>query len=95
MPTRTEDGELASPQLPESFSCDGIRAAGKAAVAIDADDLWKFKPEELWNCVETIGNIDWPLETKIEVWRLMEAVRSLPCLVQPKKDSSMGVSYCT
>ena len=67
----------AGPQMPELFSCNGIRAAGKAAVVVRADDLEMWEPDELWNCVETLGSIEWPLETKLDVWRLMEAkVRS-------------------
>ena len=74
---RAGDGAHAHPQMPELFSCNGIRAAGKAAVVVRADDLEMWEPDKLWNCVETLGSIDWPLETKIEVWNLMETkVRS-------------------
>ena len=66
----------AGPQMPELFSCNGIRAAGKAAVVVRVGDLEAWEPDELWNCVETLGSIDWPLETKIEVWRLMETMVS-------------------
>ena len=66
----------AGPQMPELFSCNGIRAAGKAAVVVRVGDLEEWEPDELWNCVETLGSIDWPLETKIEVWRLMETMVS-------------------
>ena len=66
----------AGPQMPELFSCNGIRAAGKAAVVVRVGDLEAWEPDELWNCVETLGSIDWPLETKIEVWRLMETLVS-------------------
>ena len=66
---RTLEADL---QMPELLSCNGIRAAGKAAVVVEADDLEAWEPDELWNCVETLGSIDWPLETKLEVWRLLE-----------------------
>ncbi len=28
--------------------------------------------EELEDCVETLGKVDWPLETKIDVWNLLK-----------------------
>ena len=73
----------AGPQMPEVFSCNGIRAAGKAGVVVRVGDLEEWEPDELWNCVETLGSIDWPLETKIEVWRLMETkVSSNPKVIK-------------
>ncbi len=58
--------------LSSRFTCDGVRAAGSAAVGLAADDLESWDEEELWACLETLGNIDWPLRTKIDVWKLLD-----------------------
>lgn len=65
------DGETVSPTLPNIFTCSGIRAAGQAAVAVRKEDMENWNNQEIWQCLEQLGSIEWPLETKIPVWNLI------------------------
>ncbi|TRY69173.1 hypothetical protein TCAL_01375 [Tigriopus californicus] len=57
--------------LPKEFSCHGVKAARDSAIALSPEDLDSWTAQELENCVEVLGNIRWPLSTKISVWNLM------------------------
>lgn len=71
-----DDGPLISARernlaLPKEFTCHGVKAAGNAARALKPQDLESWSAKELENCIEVLGNIQWPLPTKMAVWNLI------------------------
>jgi hypothetical protein len=61
----------ATDVLPSKLTCHGIIAAGPAATALTAKDLESWSQRQLLNCIEVLGNIDWPREAKLDVWKLI------------------------
>lgn len=60
-----------NPTLPTSVTCQGIVAAGKSAVAVTPNDLRTWTSDEIYNCIDVLGNIDWPVTKKLAIWDFM------------------------
>ena len=56
-----------------SVTCHGILAAASTASALKASDLESWTAKELLNCIDVLGSIDWPLDTKLEVFKLIKS----------------------
>jgi hypothetical protein len=59
--------------LPVNLTCLGVIAAGPAASALKAKDLRSWSVKQILNCIEVFGMIDWPKESKLEAWKLIES----------------------
>lgn len=63
----------ATDVLPTAVTCHGVLAAGPAASALSASDLQSWSGSQLLNCIEVLGSIDWPLQTKSEVLKMIQS----------------------
>lgn len=63
--------KIENMKIPSRISCRGMIAAEASAIAISAEDLKEWTDEELYNCLDVIGNIKWPTHTKTGVWNLL------------------------
>ena len=61
----------ATDVLPTTVTCHGILAAGTAAWALGVSDLQSWSGSQLLNCIDVLGSIDWPLQTKADVLKLI------------------------
>jgi len=57
--------------VPGKISCNGILASGLASIALRPEDLESWSTNEIIDCIGILGLIEWPLETKLEVWRVI------------------------
>ena len=70
-PTDIDLGLSESTWIPNKISCNGILASGLASMALQAEDLESWSTNEIIDCIGILGLIEWPLETKLEVWKVI------------------------
>jgi len=54
------------------FSCNGIVAAGTSALSLSMNDVKNWSSEQLFNCIDVFGQIQWPYDTKKSMWNLLK-----------------------
>lgn len=61
---------------PFQITCDGIRTAGPATIGLTFEDIQQLSTIDLFDCVESIGQLEWDDHTKVRI--LTHVVQQLP-----------------
>jgi len=54
------------------LTCLGVTAAGPTAIGLQISDFESLEPDDLRNCIEAIGFVDWDEEMKRELLLLLK-----------------------
>ena len=76
VPVTTSAPIIAStePAIPSKYTCNDLRSAGRSASMVKVEDLSKMEQDDVENCLEVIGGLDFLPSDLPDIWTTLREV---------------------